>query len=101
MPQPYMLVPPQGSDQADEWMRLGLEAQVAMNLPKAQGYYNQALRIGREALAMKPCTETRIALAMVLGAAGLPEQALPLYDAILAEMPTHPAAGPNSCFLQT
>jgi tetratricopeptide (TPR) repeat protein len=162
MPQPYILVPPQGSDQADEWMKLGLEAQVAGNLPKAQGYYNQALRldprhalatqnlaivfaqsnllnealltieraamfdtahavmrmnwalmaleadrvddairIGREALAISACTETRLALAMVYGAAGLSEQALPLYDEILKEHPTHPAAGPNSCFIQT
>lgn len=162
MPQPYILVPQQGSDQADEWMRLGLDAQVHGKLPEAQQYYNHALRldprhalatqnlaivfaqsnllnealltieraaifdtkhgvirmnwalmlleadrlddalrIGREAYAMVPCTETRLALAMVLGSAGLPEEASPIYDEILKEHPGHAAAGPNSCFLQT
>ena len=162
MPQPFVLVRPQGSDQADEWMRLGLESQIAGNLPQAQSYYNQALRLdprhalatqnlaivfaqssllnealltieracifdrthavmrmnwalmaleadriddalklGREAYAISACTETRLALAMILGTAGLPDQALPLYNEILAEHPSHPAAGPNSCFLQT
>lgn len=162
MPQPYIIVPPQGSDPADEWTRLGLAAQSAGNLPQAQAHYNnalrldprhaiatqnlaivfaqsnflneallgieraamfdsthavirmnwallsleadhvdEALRIGREALAIKANTETRLALAMILGTAGKPEEALPLYDAILQETPNHPAAGPNSCFLQT
>mgnify|MGYP001580700705 FL=1 len=160
--QPYVLVPPQGAESADEWMRLGLEAQVQGKFPDAQGYYqhalrleprhalatqnlaivfaqsnminealltieraamfdgthavirmnwalmaleadriDEALRVGREALAMKACPETRLALAMILGTAGLAEQAGPLYHEILREIPTHPAAGPNSCFVQT
>jgi len=52
MPQAYVLAPPQGSDQADEWMRLGLEAQVAGQLGVAQQRYQQALRLDpRHALA--------------------------------------------------
>lgn len=34
-----------GSDLADEWHRLGVEAHVAGNLPLAQTHYQQALRI--------------------------------------------------------
>ena len=52
MAQPYMLVPAVGADQADEWHRLGLEAQVAGQLPLAQQRYQQALRLDpRHALA--------------------------------------------------
>ena len=160
--QPYILVPPQGGEPADEWMRLGLEAQVAGKLPDAQGYYqhalrleprhalatqnlavvfaqsnllnealltieraamfdgahavirvnwalmaleadriDEALRVGREALAMNACLETRLALAMILGTAGLADQAVPLYQAILRDTPAHPSAGPNAAFVQT
>ena len=160
--QPFVLVPPQGAEAADEWMRLGLEAQVAGKLPDAQGYYqhalrleprhalatqnlavvfaqsnllnealltierasmfdgthavirvnwalmaleadriDEALRVGREALAMNACLETRLALAMILGTAGLADQAVPLYQAILRDTPGHPSAGPNACFVQT
>jgi protein O-GlcNAc transferase len=45
MPQPYMICPATGSDQADEWIRLGVEAHVANQLPVAQGRYQQALRL--------------------------------------------------------
>lgn len=45
MAQPYMIVPAQGSDQSDEWVRLGVEAQVSGNLPLAQQRYQQALRL--------------------------------------------------------
>ncbi len=41
---PYMLMPAQGSDPADEWHRLGFEAQMKGNLPEAQNNYNHALR---------------------------------------------------------
>lgn len=53
----YMLVPPQGSDQADEWVRLGYNAQAEASgiindepkrqtkLAEAQRHYNQALRL--------------------------------------------------------
>ena len=43
--QPYMLAPPQGQEQADEWMRMGLEAQSKGNLSQAQVYYGHALRL--------------------------------------------------------
>lgn len=43
--QPYIIVPPQGSDQADEWVKLGVNAQVSGDLPKAQQHYQQALRL--------------------------------------------------------
>jgi predicted O-linked N-acetylglucosamine transferase (SPINDLY family) len=162
MTQPYIIVPQQGSDQADEWMKLGVEAQSSGNLPKAQQHYNQALRLNpRHALATQnlailyaqsgllnealltierasmmdgvhgiiamnhafmaleseridealkaarrgveiaPGVETRLALAMVLATAGLPEQAIPEYNEILRINPAHQAAGPNSCFVQT
>lgn len=161
--QPYVLVQQQGSEQADEWMRLGLAAQTQGDLPLAQRHYMNALRLdprhalatqnlaivfaqsnllnegllaieraamfddnkhaliqmnwalmlldadrvddavaaARRAYAITACTETRVALAMVLGAAGRPAEAAPLYDEVLVDHPNHPAAGPNSCFLQT
>src|SRR5258706_14843844 len=45
MSQPYIIVPPSGSDQADEWVKLGVNAQVSGDLPKAQQHYQQALRL--------------------------------------------------------
>ena len=162
MGQPYIIVPPQGQDPADEWMKLGVEAQAGGNLPKAQQHYGQALRLDpRHALATQnlaivfaqsnllnealvtierasmmdgvhgvikmnwalmaleadqidtaltvakqgveiaPNAETRMALAMALTTAGMPEQAIPIYEEILKENPKHPSAGPNSCFIQT
>ena len=167
MAQPYMIIPAQGSDQADEWLRLGVDAQVAGNLPLAQQRYQQALRLDpRHALAAQnlavvfaqtpglindallaierasmmdgvhgviytnhalmaleadrieealinakkgvelspPGMEgnfARMAYAMALTAAGSPQDSLPLYSHILDSEPTHPAAGPNSCFIQT
>lgn len=162
MPQPYMIVPSQGSSQADEWLKLGVEAHIAGKLPDAQNRYQQALRldpgnalaaqnlavvfaqsnllnealltierasmldgshgviqmnwafmaleadridealkVAKKGVEISPTPETRYALAMVLATAGLPEQAIPVYDAILKDNPKHPAAGPNSCFIQT
>ena len=43
--QQYMLVPPQGSEPADEWVKLGVEAQMNNRLPDADRHYRQALRI--------------------------------------------------------
>lgn len=52
MAQPFVLSQAQGSDCADEWLRLGVESHVAGNLPMAQQRYMQALRIDpRHALA--------------------------------------------------
>lgn len=160
--QPYVIVPPQGQDPADEWMKLGVEAQSTGKLPEAQRYYNQCLRIdpnhalatqnlaivfaqsslmnealltveraammdgvhgviqmnwalmalecdqidaalnaARRGVEISPNAQTRMALAMTLATAGMPEQAMPLYQEILKDEPTHPAAGPNACFVQT
>jgi tetratricopeptide (TPR) repeat protein len=50
--QPYVLYPPSGSDPADEWLRLGVEAQCAGKLPDAERHYRHALRLDpRHALA--------------------------------------------------
>jgi protein O-GlcNAc transferase len=43
--QQYMLVPQQGSEPADEWVKLGIEAQMNNRLPDADRHYRQALRI--------------------------------------------------------
>jgi predicted O-linked N-acetylglucosamine transferase (SPINDLY family) len=40
-----IIVPPSGQDQADEWCKLGMNAQLAGQLPQAQKHYEQALRI--------------------------------------------------------
>jgi predicted O-linked N-acetylglucosamine transferase (SPINDLY family) len=157
-----MLIPQQGAEPADEWIRLAIEAQTAGRFDVAERHYNQALRLdprnvvatnnyailhvqkgnlnegllaidraiifdekygalhmnrglmcmladrideallsARRACEIKSNKETRFALAMVLGTAGHPTETLPLYNAILDEMPEHPAAGPNACFAQT
>ena len=50
--QPYVICPSQGSDQEDEWIRLGVEAQLANKLADAQKHYQQALRLNpRNAIA--------------------------------------------------
>lgn len=50
--QPFMIVPAQGSDQEEEWVRLGVQAQIEGKLPLAQQHYQQALRINpRHAIA--------------------------------------------------
>ena len=50
--QPYVIVPSQGSDQEDEWVRLGVEAHVNNKLAEAQKHYQQALRLNpRNAIA--------------------------------------------------
>lgn len=52
MPQPLVLLPPTGSDQEDEWIKLGITAHMENNLPKAESYYRQALRLNpRSAIA--------------------------------------------------
>lgn len=43
--QPYTVVPSRGANQEDEWIRLGVAAQVENKLPEAQKYYQQALRL--------------------------------------------------------
>lgn len=160
--QPYILCPAVGSDQADEWHRLGLESQIAMNLPVAQHRYQQALRLdprhalaaqnlaivyaqsdhlnealltieraemfdgvhgiipmnralllleaeridealaaAKKAMQITPNVPSKVTLARVLTVAGMPDESMKLYNEVLDEEPTHPAAGPNSCFIQT
>lgn len=165
--QPYMAVASQGSDPADEWMRLGLEAHQRGQLGEAQAKYQQALRLdprhaaatmnlaivfaqspgflneallaierasmfdgvmpcvpmnralmnleaeriddaltfAQKALAMSPKGKdgntAKMVMAMCLGAAGRGKEALPLYNDILDTEPTHQAAAPNACFVQT
>ena len=160
--QNYMLVPQQGVEPADEWIKLGVEAQVANRLDDAERHYRQALRAdprnaiatmnfailyaqrgnlnealltieraamfdkehaviemnralmlldadrideaiaaGRHAVEMKPQVETWLALALTLATAGHAGEAVPLYNKILDEQPSHPLAGPNCCFIQT
>lgn len=54
MPQPYLILPTQGSDPADEWLRLGVNAHASGDLPKAQENYNHALRLDpRHAVALQ------------------------------------------------
>ena len=43
--QPYVILPATGSEPADEWLRLGIEAQVANKLPDAERHYRHALRL--------------------------------------------------------
>lgn len=45
MAQPYILIPSNGSDPADEWIRLGVQAQVEGKLDKAEESYRHALRL--------------------------------------------------------
>jgi len=41
----YVIIPPQGSDQVDEWIRLGVEAQTTGKFPDAERHYRHALRL--------------------------------------------------------
>ncbi len=163
MAQPYIIIPPQGSGPAEEWMRLGLEAQTTNKYPDAERCYRQALRINsahalvtqnlavlyaqmgnlneailtieraclfdsgkhgvvwmnwafmcleadrieealtaaRSGVDAVPCKETWLAMAMILGTAGKPSEAIQYYEKILEADPKHPMAGPNVCFVQT
>ena len=42
---PYMIVPPTGADQSDEWVKLGVKAQTSNQLAEAQSHLENALRI--------------------------------------------------------
>lgn len=45
-PQPYVIITPNGSSQADEWARLGLASQqVPGKFPEAEQHYKSALRL--------------------------------------------------------
>lgn len=45
MSQPYVILPPNGSEPCDEWIRLGMEAQLACKFADAERHYRQALRL--------------------------------------------------------
>ena len=160
--QPYVILPQTGSEQWDEWLKLGVMAHSQGNLPQAQQHYLQTLRLdpsnasatnnlavvfaqsnlmteallgieratmfdpsigiihmnwalmclqadqidqalvsAKRGVELSPNNQTRLALAMVYATAGMPELAMPVYEAMLAEEPTNPVAGANSCFIQT
>lgn len=172
MPQPYVLLPSSGSDPADEWIRLGVQAHVEGKLDQAEVNYRHALRLSprsitatqnlavvlaqrgnlNEALlaaeraalwdgdtplvhanraliclesdridealaaadvAVKLAEENQrvefpdgavhayFAKALICATAGLAPAAVAAYQEILDREPLHPAAGPNSCFVQT
>ena len=60
-----------------------------------------ALSKARLAVAVYPCAQTRVTLALCYPAAGTPGEALPLYNAVLDENPSHYVAGMNASFVQT
>lgn len=160
--QPYVIIPQMGSDQADEWIKLGVQAHSQGQLPQAQGHYNQALRIdpmnvsatqnlavvfaqsnlmseallaieraalfdathpivqmnwafmlldvdqidhaldhAKKGVELQANNQTRLAFAMIYATAGMPELAMPVYEAMLVDEPTNAVAGANSCFIQT
>ncbi len=167
MAQNYMLVPQQGVEPQDEWIRLGVEAHVAGKFPEAERCYRQALRLdprnavatldfailyamtgnlneglltierasifdheqkyavipmnralmlldadriddallwGRKGVEMMKDPKDigpKLALALTLAAAGLASEAVPLYNEILDQEPSHALAGPNACFIQS
>ena len=52
MPQPYVIIPANGSEPAEEWIRLGVEAQLANKFADAERHYRHALRLSpRHAVA--------------------------------------------------
>lgn len=160
--QPYIICQAQGSEQSDEWVRLGVDAHSGGRFPEAEQKYRQALRLdprhaiaqqnlaivfaqtnrindallaiqragmtdpkfpiiprnsammnlqadrigealasARKAVEMQPDVGSWMGLALILATAGLPAEAIPLYNKILDVEPAHPAAGPNACFVQT
>lgn len=173
MPQPYVLIPSSGSEPADEWIRLGVQAHVEGKLDQAETNYRHALRldprnvIATQNLAVALATRGNlnealltaeraammdgdttlvhanralIALeadrideslesaeravristtnplkvefpdgsvqalfvkALIAATAGKPRESLEAYEEVLQREPLHPAAGPNSCFIQT
>ena len=170
--QPYTLIPSNGSEPADEWIRLGVQAHTEGKLDKAEENYRHALRLDpRNVIATQNLavalasrgnlneallTAERAALmdgdttlvhanralialeadrideslesaeralaisanapkvefpdggvqalfvkALIAATAGKPTESLEAYEEILSREPLHPAAGPNSCFIQT
>lgn len=159
---PFIICQAQGSDAADEWTKLGVDAHARSDFPNAEARYRQALRLNprhhlaqqnlaivfaqtnrvndgllairraamiepgfsiirvnaalmhlqadridqaldnaRQAVQMQPDIGSWTTLALILATAGLPGEAVPLYNKILDQEPKHPAAGPNACFVQT
>lgn len=65
---------------------------------------DRAIRIAEENPTIAfpdPYVQALFAKALVSGTAGKPQIALEAYEEILSREPLHPAAGPNSCFVQT
>lgn len=72
-------------------------ALVALDLEQIE----LATEKAEQAVAISPCQQTRMTLALCCPVAGDPARALPLYNAILDENPKHFVAGMNACFVQT
>lgn len=91
------------------------DACIAANL--ALAYFevdriDEARAVSRAAVALAPdrveddmkmtgYMRSRLAYAVVAASAGKPHEAIPMYNDMLAVEPTHAAAGPNCCFVQT
>ena len=60
-----------------------------------------AVEKAEAAVEVHSCVQTRMTLALACPLAGNPEQAVPLYNAVLDEDPKHYVAGMNACFVQT
>jgi protein O-GlcNAc transferase len=65
------------------------------------GQIDTALEVAREGFRRVPQKETRLALALASGAAGLLEESLAHYRALSAEDPSDVVSSGNCCFLQT
>jgi protein O-GlcNAc transferase len=73
-------------------------ALVAMDLERV----NEAVAQARRAVEMAPNEiGPKLLLAMLLTAAGKPEESVSLYNQILDKEPAHPSAGINAAFVQT
>lgn len=66
------------------------------------GRVDDALRCARKAKEIAPDdTSSKLAVALIVASAGLPGEAVPIYNEILDKEPAHPLAAPNACFAQT
>lgn len=92
--QPYSILPAGGVDQADEWIRLGTEAQISGNLPKAEGFYRSALRLS-------PSNVTALHNLAILQACSnnLNEALLTMERATLFEHDHHPVIFANQALI--
>ncbi len=83
----------------------GIHPEILVNwavMLMAQDRVDESIEKVRKALAMAPDNVTALtALAMILPQAGMPDEALTLYNRILDLDPKNPTAATNACFVQT